>query len=114
MNARIEQYSRAYVNYAQNDWIPSLPSAEFALNNIDSHTTGVSPFLAVYGLHPRSGAELSTPIKGLPAPASVRFGRADADKLVQNASKVEQFAVQNISYHSAEHEYQANKTRVAA
>lgn len=55
MNARIEQYLRAYVNYAQNDWVRYLPSAEFAINNQDSGVTGVSPFMAVYGLHPRSG-----------------------------------------------------------
>ncbi|KAI0992133.1 hypothetical protein K3495_g16053, partial [Podosphaera aphanis] len=104
----------AYVNYSQDDWVRYLPSAEFALNNHDSQVTGVSPFLAVYGLHPRSGSELSSPLSGPPVPASVRFERLDADKLVQNAKKVEQFLIDNIKYHSAEQEEQANKKRTAA
>ncbi|KAI0996911.1 hypothetical protein K3495_g11272 [Podosphaera aphanis] len=89
MNARVEQYLRAYVNYAQNDWIRYLPSAEFALNDHDSQVTGVSPFMAVYGLHPRSGNELSAPLSGPPVPSSLRFDRLDAENLVQNAKKIE-------------------------
>ncbi|KAI0991747.1 hypothetical protein K3495_g16440 [Podosphaera aphanis] len=100
MNARLEQYLRAYVNYAQSDWIRYLPSAEFALNDHDSQVTGVSPFLAVYGLHPRSGNELSAPMSGPPIPATLRFERLDADTLVQNARKVEKFIVENIQMHS--------------
>ncbi|KAI0991843.1 hypothetical protein K3495_g16344 [Podosphaera aphanis] len=114
MNARVEQYLRAYVNYAQNDWTRYLPSAEFAINNHDSQVTGVSPFMAVYGLHPRSGNELSPPLSGPPVPGSLRFERVDAENLVKNAKKVEKFIVENIQLHSAEHEEQANKNRVAA
>lgn len=51
----------------------AIPFAEFALNNHQSKVTGVSPFLAVYGLHPRSGSELSPPLSGPPVLASVRF-----------------------------------------
>ncbi|KAI0991674.1 hypothetical protein K3495_g16513, partial [Podosphaera aphanis] len=114
MNARVEQYLRAYVNYAQNDWVRYLPSAEFALNNHDSQVTGFSPFMAVYGLHPRSGNELSAPLSGPPVPASLRFERSDAENLVQNAKKIEKFLVENIQFHSAEHEIQANKKRTAS
>ncbi|KAI0993482.1 hypothetical protein K3495_g14702 [Podosphaera aphanis] len=114
MNSRIEQYLRAYVNYTQNDWVRLLPSAEFALNNHDSHVTGVSPFLAVYGLHPRTGCELSAPLSSPPVPASIRFERSDAEKLIQNAKKIDKFLVENIQLHSAEHEEQANKKRIAA
>ncbi|KAI0995869.1 hypothetical protein K3495_g12313 [Podosphaera aphanis] len=114
MNAGTELYFRAYVNHSQDDWVRYLPSAEFALNSHDCQVTGVSPFLAVYGLRPRSGSELSAPLLGLPAPASVRFERIDADLLVQNAKKVERFIFENIRYHSAEQEEQANKKRTAA
>ncbi|KAI0995914.1 Transposon Ty3-I Gag-Pol polyprotein [Podosphaera aphanis] len=114
MNARIEQYLRAYVNYVQNDWVRYLPSAEFTLNNHDSQVTGVSPFLAIYGSHPRSGCELSPPLSGPPVPASIRFERKDAEDLVRNAKIIEKYIVENIQLKSAEHEHQANKNRIAS
>lgn len=114
MNSRIEQHLRAYVNFAQDDWVRFLPSTEFAMNNHDTHITGVSPFLAVYGLHPRSGSEFSVNQTGPPTPRSVKFERSDAEDLVTNAIKVNKFIVDNIHYHLAEQEHQANKCRTAA
>lgn len=114
MNARVEQYLRAYVNYLQNDWVRYLPSAEFTLNNHDSKVTGVSPFLAVYGLHPRSGSELSSPPSGSPVPTTVRFERSDANDFVQLMKEIDKVLVENITLHSAESEEQANKNRSAA
>ena len=40
MNAVMEQYLQAYVNYLQDDWIRYLALAEFATNNQVSETTG--------------------------------------------------------------------------
>jgi hypothetical protein len=57
MNATMEQYIRGYVNYLQDDWCQWLPLAEFANNNHDSETTGISPFFADTGFHPRMGFE---------------------------------------------------------
>ncbi|KAI0993261.1 hypothetical protein K3495_g14923 [Podosphaera aphanis] len=74
----------------------------------------IEQYLRVYGLHLRSGSELFSPLSGPPVPASVSFERLDADKLVRNAKKVEQFLIENIKYHSAEQEEQANKKRMAA
>ena len=39
-----------------------MPLAEFAGNNTTSETTGVSPFFANYGFHPRMGVEPSQPL----------------------------------------------------
>ncbi|KAI0991618.1 hypothetical protein K3495_g16569 [Podosphaera aphanis] len=114
MNARLEQYLRAYVGFAQDDWVRYLPSAEFAMNNQDSHSTGVAPFLAVYGQYPRSGSELSAPLAEPAVPASLQFQRRDAEELVENARKIDKFLVDNISFHSAEYEFQANKSRNAS
>jgi hypothetical protein len=61
INAELEQYLRLYVNWAQDDWVDWLPLAEFAGNNTASETTGVSPFFANYGFHPRMGVEPSGP-----------------------------------------------------
>jgi transposase InsO family protein len=51
-NQTLEQYLRSYVNYYQNNWVELLPIAEFAYNNSAS-ITGISPFFANYGRHPR-------------------------------------------------------------
>src|SRR5207302_1046681 len=53
VNAIMEQYLRAYVNYQQDDWASWLPMAEFAANNHASETTGVSPFFANHGYDPK-------------------------------------------------------------
>jgi transposase InsO family protein len=52
MNAVMEQYLRAHVNYLQDDWAEWLPLAEFAANNQASETTGSCPFFANKGFDP--------------------------------------------------------------
>ncbi|QLI66561.1 Transposon Tf2-12 polyprotein [Metarhizium brunneum] len=61
MNSGVEQYLRAFMSFHQNDWVDWLPLAEFAANNATSDTTGVSPFFANYGFHPRLGIEPADP-----------------------------------------------------
>ena len=52
MNAILEQYLQAYINYLQDDWEAWLHMAEFAANNQASQTTGMSPFFMTYGQDP--------------------------------------------------------------
>ena len=62
LNAVMEQYLRAHVNYLQDDWATWLHLAEFAANNQASETTGLSPFFANYGFDPRwQDTPLETP-----------------------------------------------------
>ncbi len=61
VNAGVEQFLRGFMNFSQDDWVDWLPLAEFAMNNVTSETTGVSPFFANYGFHPRLGTEPSDP-----------------------------------------------------
>lgn len=61
INTELEQYLRLFVSWAQDDWVKWMPLAEFAGNNMVSETTGVSPFYANYGFHPRIGIEPATP-----------------------------------------------------
>lgn len=53
-NQMMEQYLRIYCDYHQDDWSQLLPLAEFAYNNAKNVSTGVSPFYANYGYHPRA------------------------------------------------------------
>uniref|UniRef100_A0A670K5Z9 Gypsy retrotransposon integrase-like protein 1 n=1 Tax=Podarcis muralis TaxID=64176 RepID=A0A670K5Z9_PODMU len=52
-NSTLQQYLRCYVNERQNDWVERLALAEFAYNNAEHVSTGMSLFLANYGCHPR-------------------------------------------------------------
>ncbi|KAI0999706.1 hypothetical protein K3495_g8490 [Podosphaera aphanis] len=61
INAGVEIYLRAFMNFHQDDWVDWLPLAEFAANNVVSETTVVSPFFANYGYNPKIGIEPSSP-----------------------------------------------------
>ena len=52
MNQTLEYYLRCYVNYEQDDWAALLPSAEFAYNDSQNASTGMSPFAQVYRFMP--------------------------------------------------------------
>lgn len=53
VNAILEQYLRAYLNYQQDNWVTLLPLAEFSYNNTVQATTKRTPFEASLGFHPR-------------------------------------------------------------
>jgi IS30 family transposase len=57
-NQTLEQYLRCTVNYQQDDWLDLLSQAEFAYNNTTHASTGISPFFANYGSHPRFSLEI--------------------------------------------------------
>ncbi|CAJ0920633.1 unnamed protein product [Ranitomeya imitator] len=52
-NQTLETYLRCFVSADQDDWVSFLPLAEFALNNLASSATLVSPFFCNSGFHPR-------------------------------------------------------------
>ena len=57
VNQSLEQYIRIYCAYQQDDWHHWLSLAEFAYNNSDHTSTGVSPFKANYGYDPTMEVE---------------------------------------------------------
>jgi len=63
MNAEMERYLRAYINYLQDDWVQWLCMAEFAANALPSTATTVSPFFANRGFEPRMSFDA---LKGFP------------------------------------------------
>ena len=52
-NKTLEVYFRHFVNYHQDNWATLLPIAEFCINNHENASTGLSPFFASFGHHPR-------------------------------------------------------------
>ena len=52
-NQELEHYLWSYVNYLQDDWVKWLPLAKFTQNNAQSNSSGMSPFFANKGFHPR-------------------------------------------------------------
>jgi hypothetical protein len=77
-NAGVEQYLWQFMNFRQDDWADWLPLAEFAANNVISETTGVSPFFANYGFHPKLGVEPMKPCPpGLTGTRRRQFQRAN-------------------------------------
>jgi hypothetical protein len=61
VNAPLEAYLRAYINYAQDDWDTWLGMAEFAYNNSQHSATGMTPFYADSGRHPNMNIAAEAP-----------------------------------------------------
>ena len=53
VNQVIEAYLRPYINQEQSDCVDLLPIAEHAYNNSVTSATGMTPFYANYGRHPK-------------------------------------------------------------
>jgi transposase InsO family protein len=52
INHSIQQYLRAYVNYAQTNWREYLTFAEIALNRLHNSATNCTAYMANYGFEP--------------------------------------------------------------
>jgi hypothetical protein len=60
LNGILNQYMRVYASYMQDNWVELLPTAEFAYNNAVHSATGVTPFYADTGRHPKTASAQST------------------------------------------------------
>jgi hypothetical protein len=106
MNAVLEQFLRAYVSYLQDDWVDWLPLAEFSANSLSSETTGITPFFANYGFHPRLGIE---PYEVPDMPAARR-----ADTFADHMSTILEFLREQTLLAQARYEDSANRSRSTA
>jgi len=79
MNAIMEQYLQAYVNYQQDNWVSLLPTCEFAANNSFLESTKSTPFMATYGWHPRFVDSLAPSVKTQPNPLANTFATQMAE-----------------------------------
>uniref|UniRef100_A0A670KNJ5 Gypsy retrotransposon integrase-like protein 1 n=1 Tax=Podarcis muralis TaxID=64176 RepID=A0A670KNJ5_PODMU len=69
VNAIMQQYLRCYANQQPATWVDYLPLAEFAYNNTKHVSTGVTPFFANNGRHPRTFPGLERMGEGEPQTA---------------------------------------------
>lgn len=60
-NKEMERYLRAFVNYAQDDWVDWLPVCELSKNNHTHESTGVSPQFAEKGRNARTTLHVDIP-----------------------------------------------------
>ena len=111
-NQALETYLRKYVNYTQNDWAARLHVAEFQANDTVNSSTGLTPFFADLGYHPRSGihpTEDFAPPPLLTREAKDQILRAD-EMLDAHADLVEYLKIQ-LTWAQQEMQAQANAHR---
>jgi hypothetical protein len=73
-NRTLEQILRAYVRYKQDDWDQYLYGAEFAYNNSEQASTGISPLKMLTGQDPGTPASfLNIAASASPAPSTSEF-----------------------------------------
>lgn len=72
MNQTLEHYLRCYYNYQQNDWTRKLSLAEFTYNSSRHSTTGLTPFFALMGYHPRMEIDARDSVAEREAPTAAQ------------------------------------------
>ena len=109
-NAAMEQVLRCYTSYLQDDWAECLHTAEFACNNWESATTGLTPFFANSGQHPRIGNEPIAPQD--PTADDLVMPEDQALEFATNMDKVESYLHDEMLWAQAVYEKQANRRRM--
>jgi hypothetical protein len=107
----LKQYLQAYVHYGQSNWAELLPFAEFHANSTVTAATGISPFFATRGYHPRTGLEPAGP-----HPSNWKAARDSraADALIERIAQLKSFLTWNIRWAQSKMEDQANCHRLPA
>ena len=105
-NKMLKNFLRSVINYAQNDWLDWIPDAEFTANNHVNESTGMTPFFADHGYHPRTGAEPPRPEDSTRNPAIEA-----ADQLVRRTEAIRQRLQDEIAWAQEEYERHSNRHR---
>lgn len=111
-NQALKTYLRKYINYTQDNWAEWLYLAEFQANDTVNSSTGLTPFFADLGYHPRSGLH---PADHYPNPPNLSPKSKDqiirADEILdQHATLVEYLKIQ-LNWAQQEQQQQANAHR---
>ena len=106
-NKVMKNYLRAYISHTQDDWVDHLPMSEFLANNHVSESTGVTPFFADNGFHPRMGVEYPQAYEG----AGRRAELMAADKIVANQKEMVSYLQDQLTWAQQEQTHWANQNR---
>lgn len=112
-NRTIWQYLRQYVSSAQNDWSDWLPLAAYALNDSVSNATGMSPFFANHGFHPRMSFSPPRPLTK-EASKTIRDANQDGTTFATKMEDILQQLRTSLVANQAKMEGNANARRSAA
>ena len=104
----MKNYLKAYVSHTQDDWVDHLPMAEFLANNHIKESTGMTPFFADNGFHPRTGVE---PPQAYQQRTSRKAELLTADKMVANQEETVQFLQDQLVWAQEEQAHWANQNR---
>ena len=107
-NQDIERQLRTYCSYMQDDWVRWLPIAEFADNNAVTNATGMSPFFANKGFHPRMS--FSPPVDPGPS-ARERIQAAKANSIADKMGDILEFMKEQSTLSRRRMTEQANRQR---
>lgn len=107
-NKIMKNYLRAYVHYAQDDWVDLLPDAEFAVNNHENASTGMTPFFADHGYHPRSETKPPEAYKNTEAR---KAELAKADKIIARQEAIRTHLAERLLSAQNDQERHANTNR---
>ena len=102
-------YLRAYISHTQDDWVDHLPMAEFSANNHINESTGMTPFFADNGFHPRTGIEPPQAYQG----AGRRAELMAADKIIPNQEETLSHLQDQLVWTQNEQAHWANQHRQA-
>jgi hypothetical protein len=102
----LKNYLRSYINFTQDDWAQFLPDAQFAANNHTNESTGISPFFANHGYHPRDGTEPPGMFEPPPHPQML-----EADKLVKRTEDINEFLQTELTWAQEAYTRHANQHR---
>jgi hypothetical protein len=109
-NKGMEKFLRAHVNYKQNDWVDWLWMAEFVANNSVSASTGVTPYFATRGTHPRmSDGDITMPPIAAVGPRKLE--EQSAQEFALEMTKLHQHLHQEMARAQLTQSESANKLR---
>jgi hypothetical protein len=109
-NKWMKNYLRAYVKYAQDDWVDHLSDAEFAANNYKNAFTRMISFFVDPEFHSRNDTELS---ETYDSTTSKRAELVRANKIIERQNEIRKWLIDHITWAQAKQIKHANRTRTA-
>ena len=107
-NQDVETKLRAYCNEQQDNWVDYISMVEFADNNQESASTGISPFFFNHGYHPRMSF---TPDDTVYPTTRERLASRTAGSIAEHMQQSLEFGRQNLEAAQARMVAQENRHR---